>query len=255
MIYDCFPFFNELEILEIRLNTLCSVVDKFVIVESTKTFQGNPKPLYFYEYASRFREFREKIIHVVDDLMPPADDTWMTYRHQLNCIHQGLSQCHDDDFISVGDVDEIPNPDRIQELKSSQELNRLNQRMFYYYLNCETSYSWSPAYVTPYKIIRNVDMLDVRDRKVGGDKRVENGGWHFSYMGGISKIVEKLEAFSHKEYNAPEFKDREKLCLHLKQLTDLFGREASFKVVPIDKTFPKYIQDHENNFRELGFIL
>jgi beta-1,4-mannosyl-glycoprotein beta-1,4-N-acetylglucosaminyltransferase len=254
MIYDCFPFFNELEILEIRLHTLDAVVDKFVIVESTKTFQSNPKPLYFQEYASRFRQFQKKIIHIVDSKMPIADDSWLTYRHQLNCIHNGLIQCGDNDIISISDVDEIPNPDRIREFDPAQKLKRLNQRMFYYYLNCETFYNWSPGYITPYSVIKDVDLLDVRDRKIGGDDRLSNGGWHFSYVGGTQRIIAKLEAFSHKEYNSIEFKDPVKLLEHLNNKTDLFGRESDFKIVQIDSTFPQYIQDCVSNLRLQGLI-
>ena len=65
MIYDCFIFFNELELLELRLNELAGVVDKFVLVEATRTFTNEPKPLFFQENRARFREFDSRIIHVV----------------------------------------------------------------------------------------------------------------------------------------------------------------------------------------------
>src|SRR4029077_1834400 len=83
MIVDCFTFFNELELLEIRLKELGEVVDKFVLVESTLTFQGKPKPLFFRDNASRFAPFQSKIDHVIVD-MPETDDPWVREGFQRN---------------------------------------------------------------------------------------------------------------------------------------------------------------------------
>lgn len=70
MVYDCFSFFNELDLLEIRLNTLDSIVDKFILVESTLTHTGNQKPLFYAENKSRFKKFNDKIIHIIVDEFP-----------------------------------------------------------------------------------------------------------------------------------------------------------------------------------------
>lgn len=74
MIYDCFTFFNELELLELRLHELADVVDKFVLVEATKTHSNKSKPLYYWENRSRFGEFHDKIIHIIVDDLPDAKD-------------------------------------------------------------------------------------------------------------------------------------------------------------------------------------
>jgi hypothetical protein len=65
MIYDAFLFFNELDLLDIRLNLLNDVVDKFVVVESTVTFSGKTKKLFFDENKQMFEKFSDKIIHIV----------------------------------------------------------------------------------------------------------------------------------------------------------------------------------------------
>ena len=65
MIYDCFPFFNELDLLEIRLNELSGVVDRFVLSEAELTHNGDRKPLYFNEHKDRFAKFADKIIHII----------------------------------------------------------------------------------------------------------------------------------------------------------------------------------------------
>src|SRR4051812_5983866 len=95
MIYDCFTFFNELDLLEIRLNELDPVVDKFVLVEATKTHQGKEKPLYFTMNKSRYEKFLPKIIHVVVDTYPDYEgqSAWLLEHHQRNMIMKGLEGC------------------------------------------------------------------------------------------------------------------------------------------------------------------
>jgi hypothetical protein len=108
MIYDCFPFFNELELLEVRLHELDGLVDKFVLVEATKTFPGHPKPLHFADNRERFSAFADKIIHVVVEDMPGGDgprDHWVRDRFQRNAIGRGLLNCQPDDVIMVSDMD------------------------------------------------------------------------------------------------------------------------------------------------------
>src|SRR3989344_1858831 len=107
MVYDCFLFLNEFDVLDIRLHEMATVVDKFVIVECTETFRGNPKPLNFPDQASRFAEFTDKIIYVVIDEHFPTDNPWQREFFQRNQIMRGLKDCKDEDIIFVSDVDEI----------------------------------------------------------------------------------------------------------------------------------------------------
>ena len=91
MIYDCFTFFNELELLELRLNELAGVVDKFVLVEATQTHTNKPKPLHYHENRARFSAFHDKIIHVIVDDMPQSSDPWIPENFQRKCIARGLT--------------------------------------------------------------------------------------------------------------------------------------------------------------------
>src|SRR6185312_15373656 len=108
MIYDCFMFFNELELLELRLHELSGVVDKFVLVETTVTFTNKPKSLIFQENLSRFKKFQDKIIHIVVDDMPKSSNPWTLEKFQRDAIRRGLNDCRPDDVVLVSDVDEIP---------------------------------------------------------------------------------------------------------------------------------------------------
>ena len=139
MVYDCFQFFNELDILKLRLHIMNPVVDRFVISEATETFSGNPKPLYYEENKEMFAEFADKIIHVVVDDTPPG------YTHdrdtfQKNAVGRGLKDCTDEDIIIFSDLDEIPNPEKIKEILQnfdSTKIYHFAQRLFYCYLNME----------------------------------------------------------------------------------------------------------------------
>ena len=111
-VFDCFPFFNELDILEIRLAELDPLVDHFVIVEATRTHTGKPKPLYFADNRKRYDRYADKIIHVVvDDLPSGPSDHWGREIFQRQAIVRGLGDARPDDRIISSDCDEIPKPD------------------------------------------------------------------------------------------------------------------------------------------------
>lgn len=109
-IYDCFQFFNELDLLEIRLNVLNDHVDYFVLTESTVTFSGLNKPLYYQENKDRFEKFNDKIIHVVVEDTPDGNPFERDV-FQKNAIIRGLQDCEDDNIILTSDLDEIPDPE------------------------------------------------------------------------------------------------------------------------------------------------
>ena len=119
-IYDCFTFFNELDLLEIRLNILDAKVDRFVLVEATTTFTGQKKELNFEKNKSQFEKFLPKITYVVVNDMPKVENgnAWALERFQRDAIMRGLSNCSDEDIVIISDLDEIPNLEKIKEIKS-----------------------------------------------------------------------------------------------------------------------------------------
>ena len=103
MVYDCFQFFNELDILKLRMHVLNDVVDKFVISEATVTFSGEKKPLYFQENREMFKEFEDKIIHKVVDDTPMDTSAFMRDSHQKCAVARGLEGAKDDDIVIFSD--------------------------------------------------------------------------------------------------------------------------------------------------------
>lgn len=119
MIYDCFTFYNELDLLRLRLRLLAPVVDRFVLVEMDRTQTGLAKPMFFAEHREEFREYLDKIIYVpVTDTPDFAVqyDNWLLENYQRNAILRGLRGCQADDIIIVSDLDEIPRPEILAHL-------------------------------------------------------------------------------------------------------------------------------------------
>ena len=275
MIYDCFPFFNELDILKLRMEIMDPYVDKFVIEESAYTFSSEPKPLYFQENRAMFNKWEDKIIHIVVDECPLGIHPHHMDHFQKDHILKGLQLCEDNDICIFSDVDEIPNPDTLLDLFPRMEMGKvyhLAQRMFYCFLNAEEVSGkllsnsgefegvertmWLGTKVFFYGTLQGRGFWDLRekDAKENG-VRVPNGGWHFGYMGGngerdlAKRIGDKVVAAAHQEYNSEEI---------LMQVTDrimtgqdIFGRDAEFKCVDIDESYPKYLVEHKVEYEYL----
>ncbi len=250
MTYDCFIFFNELDLLEIRLNVLNDVVDKFVLVEATKTFSNVGKPLYFKENKERFKKFEDKIIHIVVDEYPTFESAWDYEWHQRNSITKGLIDCKDNDIILISDIDEIPNPVQINKYKKYSGVKVFKQKMFYYYLNKIDLINpyWTGVRMLNYSDFIKNDSSPQKTRHLRGTL-VNDGGWHFSYLGGAEKIAEKIKSFSHQEYNSSVYTDLVKIQQKIENGYDLLDLKNTRRYVgiEIDKSFPKYIREYANS--------
>ena len=110
MIYDCFCFFNEHLLLDVRLNTLYDYVDKFILIEATKSHQNANKELHYFNNKHLYDKFQDKIIHIVIDKYP--DYSYWSYEiFQRDYIFNVIKNiAKSDDLIFVSDVDEIWNP-------------------------------------------------------------------------------------------------------------------------------------------------
>ena len=128
MNWDCFLFFNELDLLELRLLTLDSVVDRFVVVESDITHSGRRKPLFFKDNRNRFSRWLHKIEHYVPKNHPVSSDPWTNERWQRDRIADVLRPSPQD-IITYGDADEIPRPDVYQRFNPTDGLNALDMKL------------------------------------------------------------------------------------------------------------------------------
>ena len=249
-IYDCFLFNDELDLLEIRLNELDDVIDYFVLVEAPYTFSNKEKPLYFEDNKERFSKFLHKIKHIVVKEKPKIVDNWSIEEYQRNSISKGLEDCKDDDIIIISDLDEIINKKILKQKINS--IYSLSQNLYYYYLNCYNNTKWEMAKIGKYYYIKNYSINDVR--KLINVPIITEAGWHFSYVGGVKSIINKIESFSHQEFNQSKFKDIKYLQSIINSGKDLFQRDMSFNFVSVDNTFPKFVQDNKEKLIKLGLI-
>lgn len=254
-IYDCMIFFNELDILDIRLNELYDYVDKFVIVECVETHQGNEKPLYFLENSERYKKFSDKIIHIVVDDRIDTPKTKFREEYHRNQIMRGLTDCQADDLIMVSDVDEIIKNTKIPEIYNaiyveSHNVLACEQILYRFFFNChDISCKWRGTCITTFKhLTENLNSLpnELRDkRNKKSSKRILDSGWHFTSMGGREMYALKLESFYHKEQNRPQNKSVEFIQNYINK---------KCIIVPIDDSYPKYILDNIEYFKNNEFI-
>lgn len=290
MIYDAFLFFNELDLLELRMEILDPYVDYFVISEATVTFSGNAKPLYFLENKDRYKKFAHKIIHVIVDhtpdsfidttkfLLPETADiskkdkirnkilrNMMGYNHwdknilhwgrdfyHRECVLIGLADCSDDDIILLSDLDEIPNPEEIKKLKGQIPENNfchMVQRLYYYYLNClMVGIRWYGTKVCYYSFLKDKDSNALRIFKDSGIP-IENGGWHFSFIGGVEMIKKKIESYGHQELNTNDVKNM--IAQNVKDNRCIVGDSYKIITVDIDSSYPEYLLKNISKYAHL----
>lgn len=273
MVIDCIPFFNELDILKLRLHILEPLVDRFVIEEATHTFSGLPKELCFEKNREMFEEFLPKITYLVVDNSPKEISTHERDKFQKNALAKALTDASDEDVLILSDVDEIPNPAVLQELVKRfdpDKIYHLAQRNFYCYLNMEEVSGnllsitgefpgverrmWLGTKVFAKKNIPESGIIDLREISPEDPRsvRVADGGWHFGYMGSchetdVSKRVgTKVVAAAHQEYNTEDVLAEVKDRLILGE--DIFGRNAVFQWAVVDESYPQYLLEHKSEY-------
>ena len=273
MVIDCIPFFNELDILKLRLHILYPLVDRFVIEEATHTFSGLPKDLCFEKNREMFEEFLPKITYLVVDNSPKEISTHERDKFQKNALAKALTDASDEDVLILSDVDEIPNPAVLQELVKRfdpDKIYHLAQRNFYCYLNMEEISGnllsitgefpgverrmWLGTKVFAKKNIPESGIIDLREISPEDPRsvRIADGGWHFGYMGSCHetdvsrRVGTKVVAAAHQEYNTEDVLAEVKDRLILGE--DIFGRNAVFQWAVVDESYPQYLLEHKSEY-------
>lgn len=269
MIIDAFCFYNELDLLEVRLNELSEIVDYFIIVESVKTQSLLPKPLYFSKNKERYSKFLKKIIHVVIEDCPSNEgNNWrMEHFQRTEGYKRGLQQLNlkENDFIHASDMDEIPRASVIEQVIKDNKFQEtgvcvLDLNFYAYFINLKAaSRNWVGGSITKAPIFINNDphfFTDNRERL----PRVLNGGWHLSWLGGAEKVYEKsfacIEPYDKsaippkeeyiKHFNEHFLKDK-KTFIHIENLSK---EGIEFIKVPIDQSYPSYILNNLEKYQK-----
>lgn len=260
-VVDCFIFYNELDLLAYRLNLLNDIVDYFVIVEATHTFVGKEKPLFFNENKHLFENFTNKIIHIIVNDFPGKYpdvnfDVWKNEKCQRNAISRGINCIKDlqqSDVIIISDLDEIPDPHTLDKIKKGNiiiDINILEMDMYYYNLNTRFDSKWNSCKIISYEKYKTIN-INCDDIRFINCSKISNGGWHLSYFGDKYFIQNKLQNFSHQEFNNCEYTDLEKIEKKIQNSINLFDelnikkiKIEDNKYLPID--YSKYLNKYYN---------
>ena len=263
-IYDCFMFYDEDVILDLRLNILNEYIDYFVIVESKFFHNGKERKLRFD--IEKYTKFRDKIIYIIQDNQPSgiqeilkSDDegtisakeinnALLRENSQRNLISQGLKMAAENDLILISDVDEIPNLEKVKLNETKNEILMFVQDIFYYKLNRYLpNFQWfgtkgclkknlkSPQWLRniknkKYSFLR-IDTL-FSDKKYINKRYINYGGWHFSNLKNAEDLELKLKSYlHHRDYEVEELGKTkiEKLMKTNETIYDMFGDKTSKK--------------------------
>ena len=264
-IYDCFMYFDEEVVADVRLHTLNEFVDYFVIVESKFTHKGEPRKLKFDH--KKFEKFKEKIIYIIDEKVYPQTQEIQTedsedeksiklifnatYREngQRNLLHTGLKEANDEDLILISDVDEIPKLTGLNFKNINEKIILFKQDMFYYKFNL-----WLPNLIwTGTKACRKKNLIspqwlrNIKDRKYSffridtlfsstkfnNIKIINDGGWHFTNIKTPKEIELKFRSYlHHREFDLNP--------LSANQIGEIIKNKKAIYDLKVDKTLNKF---------------
>jgi beta-1,4-mannosyl-glycoprotein beta-1,4-N-acetylglucosaminyltransferase len=259
-------YFDEDLVLDIRLNTLKDKVDKFIITEATKNHAGEDKKLNFK--IENFPKFRDKIQYIVVDDLPvnvkPPKKGWHENhardQFQRNAIERGYKDFDDEDLIMISDIDEIPDPKKINEFNIKNKFACFLQKNYQSKINLLniTNKNWPGTKICQKKNLKTPQWLrNLKTKKKPFWKifkkniqLINNGGWHFSFLKDPDSIRKKIISYSHQEFNKEEFTNIDLIKKKISSGKDLFQRNISYKKVNLDETFPEYIINNKKLFKD-----
>tara|TARA_B100000989_G_scaffold232006_1_gene178777 strand:+ start:1297 stop:2124 length:828 start_codon:yes stop_codon:yes gene_type:complete len=270
-IYDCFTYCGEDLLLKIRLESLYNQVDRFIIIEGNKYFNGESKKKIFN--ISNFVKYEKKIeYYFVEDFPKHDGNNWNYEFYQRNQISRGLKDLNKDDYVLVSDVDEIPKLDKKLFLKHDSLV--FMQKMFYYKFNIhyheglKWKNKWPGTKGCKYKFFKSAQKIrNYRNKNIPWwrfDRKIKrhvkwDGGWHFAYLMNNEDISNKLNRFDHEishllrnqNYNKMSLMDKKEINQRIKNLRDPYNRkDVKLKKVNIDKTYPKFIYENIDKLSE-----
>ena len=258
-IYDGFTFFNELDLLELRLEELYDHVDYFVIVESDHTFTNISKPYIFKQNIRRFSKFMDKIRYISIKSLCDSDP-WVNEAHQRNQIMQGCHDAADDDIVMISDVDEIPRPKVIDHVRTTDnEIYAVTMPFFYYkfnFVSIRPDLNNFPLLVAAKSSIVSTlggteNLRHIRTHFMQEPYLYENykcevikhGGWHFSYLGDNKLVKRKLVSFSHAPEQDLEYVE------NFDMDSEIYGPNSERAIVSIDTYFPKTLLNNLEKYQ------
>ena len=289
-IYDCFMYFDEDIVLDVRLNFLNEFVDQFVIIESEYNHRGEKRvPLFKID---KFKKYKDKIKYILINDIPPGieiinKEDEDVYRKsifnaskrenfQRNQILKGLTEANEEDWIIISDLDEIPNLSKINLKNTKDKLIFFNQHMMYYKFNLKLNdYIWVGSKACKMKNLQSPQWIrDIKNKNYGwwridiffSNRKynnilfVEDGGWHFSYLKNPKGIEKKLKSYLHHidyDLNPVGVKGIEKMIDNKRTIYNIKVDQKEKKFDGVNKLskidinlLPSYILENKDKFKD-----
>ncbi len=261
-IIDCITFYDENLLTNTRFEILKDVVDKFIVCESMFDHSGNPKKINF---KLKNANFSDKVEHIIiKENFPQPIQPWNNEKIQREQILQSLSNFNSDDYILYSDSDEIPNPSIIRNLNLKKKYGIFFQKNFVYKLNIFNQYEtpWEGTRICKIKNLKSIFHLRKKILSKNLKKPfwkfyiekdiqlISDGGWHFNNLYNLDTISQKLRVFPHKEFSSKDYSDREIIKKKINNLEDLFGRGHKYEKVNLDNSYPSYILNNLDLFKD-----
>ena len=265
-VYDCFSYWDEDLLLDLRLNVLNDFIDYFVIVEGNKTWQNNFKKLRFD--INKFSKFKDKIIYIPVEDMPDGDNPYIRENYQRNCISRGLNNTLENDLIIISDLDEIPNPEALKFFSPDMQYAVFKQKHFYYKINLQSQLSpyWYGSRICLKKFLKSPQWLRElkfkkrpfwRLDKLKLNNIIDNGGWHFCNLKTAEELLYKYknlcetnDPYVFKEKIDEKFLQINEIKKRINAGEDIIGRDETYKFKELDITFPKYILNNIDLYKD-----
>lgn len=242
-IYDCFTYFNEAELLRVRLEELDEIVDHFVVVEASETFTGQPKPYYFDDLPDWISRWSDRIIRVKVAFPKNITSAWDREHYQRNAILRGLVDADPKDLVIISDADEIPRASAIEDIKCMFMPVRLGVRQYFWDFQWQVPDHCNQGARPVVCFKKDVSFKGAQWlRACDGLTTIPEAGWHFSFFGEPERIKKKIESFAHTEYDQDEYKDAAAVLNRMKNGIDPFDR-FPLKWSVIDHSYPRWVQE------------
>jgi beta-1,4-mannosyl-glycoprotein beta-1,4-N-acetylglucosaminyltransferase len=246
---EAFPFYNELDLLEIRLAVTADYVDYWVISESNKTFAGKDKPFYLKDNLdTRFSKYKDRIIRVEYDC---GSDAWSNEFESRNSLGRYLlSAFNSNDIVIMSDCDEVPDYRKVTFTEDLPAI--LETKGYYYFLNCKQNLDFQVVSMFNVSTLNQIETYRMRACAGNYKTIIKDAGWHWSFLGGPEKIKEKIEAYAHQDMNTPDIVNIKNIEEAIDNFKDIFGRSSlSYSTVLIDESFPPYIVKNQKKYIHL----
>ena len=260
---DCITFFDNNYIFDFRYNVIKNHVDKFIVCESLFDHKNNPKKINF-DVENKYKNNSQVIHLVLKNPFPKSTNPWQNQAIQREYILENLNFTNEDDLIFFSDPDEIPNPSLLLNFVLKKKYGIFLQNFYNYKFNLFNPYEtpWEGTKVCKKKDLKSIDFMreKIKEKnlkykfyRIDKEKSIEifnNGGWHFNNLMEPKIISKKLKTFAHSEYSGEEFSSIETIKKKIKERVDLFNRGEKYNYVKIDNTFPEYLLNNLDKYKD-----